>query len=107
MLRDAGVIRERPDESLLIEPMLGDDLFAFGVRGFRVVVILADEIGGEAEAVVGVRLAVRHAGIDPRGTTFAGFVVSEKQLIPEFVVTFRFVKRDAVVQMIGKAMRKQ
>ena len=76
------------------------------VRGFRPVVVLPDKVGGEPQAIVGVRLAVGHGGIDPRHAALAGFVIAQQQFIPLFVVALGLVERDAILGMIGQAHAK-
>src|SRR5690606_3442047 len=56
VLRHARMIREGPEEPLLVAYVFGEYLFARRVIGFRPSVIRADEIRGDSEIVIDVGL---------------------------------------------------
>ena len=82
--------------------MADSDRIALGVAGLRPGVVLPDEISGKSKTIVRVCLVIGHRCIDPRQAGLTGLVVAQQQFKPLLVIALWFLKRNAVVRMIGQ-----
>ena len=106
------MVRKRPHQALLVVEMRLKDLRALGIGRLRPRPVLSDEVRREAEAVVGVRLPVRHLRVDPRhafrpaaelGLLREHLHVAEQELVVAFVVARRLRERNAVLRNVREA----
>ena len=97
------MIGQRPHQALLILAMAGDDPGTLRVGCLGIAVVLADEVGRDSRAVVGVGLPVGHRRVGPRYRSFARLEVSQQQLVPKRVVALGLCEGDAVLGVIGQA----
>ena len=114
-LGDARVVRERPEESALVVEVRLQQLRALLVGGLGPVPVLPHEVGGESGAVVRVRLAVRHPGVDPgpvlprlvlllfEGLGVDRLEVPEQELVVALAVVRGLREGDAVRGVVGEA----
>ena len=104
-LWSARMVRARPHEALLVREVARGDSVALGVRRLRPVVVLSDEVAGERESVVRVRLPVRHgaSGGRLRHHVVCALQPTEEKLVQPLVVVRRLLERNPVLLDVGEA----
>ena len=83
-----------------------DNSLALLVACFRVVVVLADEVGRKAAIVIHIGLAIGHVRFAPRNHFRPGRQVAEQQLIQLRVVIVWLGPGKLVVDAVGEAHTK-
>ena len=96
LFRNAGVMRERPHQALLIQAVLPQDGLALLVTRLRIVVIHPDVVGRKSPHVVRVGLAVGHPSDAQRQPKVPRLEIPQQQLVLPLVITFRLAERNAV-----------
>ena len=100
---NAGVIGEGPHEAFLPVFVGLPDLGAGGVVGVWVVPVLADEIGGDGEVVIGIGLAIGHPGGGPGDALVPGLAIAEDEFKPLRVIVGGLFPGAAVFWHVGGA----